>query len=323
MKHILSVSMPRSGHHLLVRLLRSYYGEQFSYCTTYGKSRRDCCKKIPCIEVDKSLDNSHIFMQKNHDFKLKSPLLQDYKYIIQYRHPIPRAMSNFELFIKNGDDIKKRNTKLKFYNFLNNEADYYIGFYQKYIESKFPNILLLKYEDLVDRPEESFRKVITFIQDDDEFFTNKWVKASQELERRSSGGEHKKRKKIFKRNIFDFRFFDYEIIKEIEDKIFSKCPNLGYDSCLNESNKSLSAMINNQDFIQLTSQLNDEDFIDVAYLLYMRRKPDSQGKKNYCEKLRKSVLNRQQLIESLKSSEEFKRKSSKPSPEAKQPLLSS
>ena len=322
MKHILSVSMPRSGHHFLVRLLQAYYGEQFSYCETYGKSRRDCCQKIPCIEVDKSLDNSHVFMQKNHDFKLESPFLKNYKYIIQYRHPIPRSVSNFEVFIRNGDDIDKKNTKLNFYNFLDKEADYYISFYQKYIESRLPNILLLKYENLVDQPEETFRKVVTFIQDDDEFFTDKWLKASQELEIGHFGGEHKKGEKFFKRNIFDFRFFDYEIIQEIEDKIFSKCSYLGYNSCLNVSTKSPSEIINNQDFIRLTSHLNDEDFIEVAYLIYLKRKPESQGKKFYCEKLSKSILTRLNFLDSLKSSEEFKIGLSKPSPEAKQKLLS-
>ena len=116
-----------------------------------------------------------------------------------------------------------------------------------------------------------------------------------------------------RRLIYDFRFFDYEIIKEIEDKIFSRCYNLGYNSCLNVSTKSPSTLINNEDFIQLTYHLEEQDFVEVSYLIYLRRQPESQGRKFYSERLRKSELTRLEFIDSLKSSEEFKKQSLKPS----------
>ncbi len=43
MKKVQSVSIPRTGHHLLVNCLNHYFGEDLKYCNFYG-----CCKTIGC-----------------------------------------------------------------------------------------------------------------------------------------------------------------------------------------------------------------------------------------------------------------------------------
>ena len=305
MKHILSVSMPRSGHHLLVRLLQAYYGEQFSYCDYYGVEKKDCCQKIPCIQVSRYLDGDYIFVQKNHDHRLQDPFLSEYKYIVQYRHPIPRSVSNFEVFVKNRNvkskEIhKKRNTSNSFYDFLERDAKYYIDFYQKYIAPNFPNVLVLQYEYLVDNPKESLKKIVNFIQNDDEFSSFKWSTASSELKFANRKGV-----KFAKRNIFDFRFFDVEKIKRIEENIFKNCPEIEYNSCLNEELKYVKEV----SWVESNYNMSDEEFIEAAYLKFLKRNPGIEGKNFYLEALRNSKLTREQLIHSLKSSSEFKTKS--------------
>ena len=215
--------MPRSGHHLLVRLLTGYYQNDFFYCDYYGVHNKSCCKKIPCINYQEKLEADSVFMQKSHDHALKDPVLDDYKYLIQYRHPIPRSISNFQLYIKK--DSENRNTKEGFKKFLHIEHNYYIGFYEKWLRDAKNNILLLKYEDLSTSSLESIQKVVKFINDNESFDSNKWSNAQKELEYRS-----KKKDKYQQNDISEFRFYDKDLLKEFEDKIFYHCPNLEYES---------------------------------------------------------------------------------------------
>lgn len=215
--------MPRSGHHLLVRLLRGYYQDKFIYCDYYGVHNKDCCKKIPCTNYTEQLKSSSIFMQKSHDHSLKDPILDEYKYVIQYRHPIPRSISNFQLYVKK--DLENRDNKEGFKNFLDIEYNYYVEFYKKWLVGAKSNIALLKYENLTTSSLEFFQKVVEFIDHQNSFDSNKWSNAQKELEYRS-----KKKDKYQQNNISDFRFFDEVLLKEFEEKIFFHCPNLKYES---------------------------------------------------------------------------------------------
>ena len=59
MDHVTGVSWPRSGHHLLVRMLKLYFGETFGYCDFYG-GIEGCCKTVPCTRTDSvHLTKSH------------------------------------------------------------------------------------------------------------------------------------------------------------------------------------------------------------------------------------------------------------------------
>ena len=94
MERVIGVSWPRSGHHLLVRLLTLYFGETFRYCDFYG-GVDNCCKTAPCTRAD-------IHLAKSHDFDLALPQIADRKYLIQYRDFVPSVVSNFELHVRNG-----------------------------------------------------------------------------------------------------------------------------------------------------------------------------------------------------------------------------
>lgn len=215
--------MPRSGHHLLVRLLTKYYQDKFIYCDYYGVHNDNCCGQIPCINYIDKLKDGFVFMQKSHDHALRNRFLYGYKYIAQYRHPIPRSISNFQLYIKK--DLQNRDTKEGFRNFLDLECNYYINFYKKWLLGVKNNILILKYEDLATSSLESIKKIVSFIDGNESIDSYGWFNAQKELKYGSN-----KKDKYQANDIFNFKFFDEDLLKEFEEKIFYYCPNLEYDS---------------------------------------------------------------------------------------------
>src|SRR5450755_1833667 len=99
MKRVISLSIPRSGHHLLVRLVHSYFEHgKFLYCEAY--TDRECCGHIPCDAVSRRAKSkfgcdSHLrlFMQKNHELKLEVPVEATAQYIVQLREPAQAAIA--------------------------------------------------------------------------------------------------------------------------------------------------------------------------------------------------------------------------------------
>ena len=74
MDYVVGISWPRSGHHMLLRLLKLYFGPSFGYCSLYGDRPEhpevpQCCRCVPCTNAGK------INFSKNHDFDL-SPVIQ-------------------------------------------------------------------------------------------------------------------------------------------------------------------------------------------------------------------------------------------------------
>jgi hypothetical protein len=71
------VSFPRSGHHLLGRCLKQYFGRDFHYC--------------PNVFRKAHFKDPKTNYQKNHDFDLSLPNTRAWYYVIQYRHPLTRS----------------------------------------------------------------------------------------------------------------------------------------------------------------------------------------------------------------------------------------
>ena len=158
MKHILGVSMPRSGHHYLVRLLRSYFGDEMGYCEFYGP--KDCCKKIPC---NKTILNKKLFYQKNHDHQLNLRVGSETSCIlvIQFRHPVYQVSSNFELEIKNREYL---NNVMHLQYYLAISAHYYINFWRKWLEGEvLQPAITIEYNDLVSKSMEELSKLLIFL----------------------------------------------------------------------------------------------------------------------------------------------------------------
>lgn len=160
-KVIVCKSMPRSGHHFLVSLLENTFEKEFSYCPFY--TNKDCCELQPCEKKHSGL----LFMQKSHDFQLSDPnkISKSYKYLIQYRHPIPRLFSDWALYTwktqKDGDYES-------FQKFAFERKKYYIDFAKKWIIpfSLNDSCFLMSYESLVGEPVRILQNFVRFALDD-------------------------------------------------------------------------------------------------------------------------------------------------------------
>jgi hypothetical protein len=153
MDYVIGISWPRSGHHMLVRLLHLYFGSDFGYCDYYGHDKT-CCRTVPCQKA------GQINFTKNHDFALDTPQIPDQKYLIQYRDFLPSVISNYELFIRQGGE----DSRTAFCKFASTEFGRYQGFVRKWITSEFgQRQLILNYADFLDDPEGHLAKVILYM----------------------------------------------------------------------------------------------------------------------------------------------------------------
>ncbi len=182
------VSIPRSGHHLLVRLLRSYYrssdkhSRTFFYCGHYKS-----CKTHPCscltrgiVRFRKNRPEPLVILQKSHDRHMPFPgsnepkfwgvssyeepdlrVSLDHDYIIQIRDPIMSIISDYPL------SCGEFTTVDKWLQFAESGMLYRKAFLEKwilqneYIETERYHVV--RYEDMVDDPEVQLRKVIRYI----------------------------------------------------------------------------------------------------------------------------------------------------------------
>lgn len=147
--YVMGVSWPRSGHHLLARLLRLYYGPNFSYCGVY--EQRECCGQMPCARA------GQIRYSKNHDFEGALPQDLSQRYLIQTRAFAPSVVSNFELYLREGgtDDAES------FARFASAQFTAYRAFQTKWVTSDFARTqLVISYEELLQDPAHALRAAL-------------------------------------------------------------------------------------------------------------------------------------------------------------------
>jgi hypothetical protein len=139
--YVIGVSWPRSGHHLLARLLRLYYGPDFAYCGFYGQAK--CCGTAPCARA------GEIRYSKNHDFDGALPQDSSRRYLIQTRAFAPSVVSNFELYLREGG----RDDAASFARFASAQFTAYRAFQDKWVTSEFARSqTVIPYEDLIRDP---------------------------------------------------------------------------------------------------------------------------------------------------------------------------
>lgn len=143
------VSVPRSGHHMLVDLLKAYFGEALRYCEYYREPEKRFGR---CAETN---------AQKNHDFNLTTPVRKDRRYVIQIRNPIDALaswtnLSRLEGLFQSGQDVRHEYA---------NRLAYWQGFVRKWVVPTIPNRLIVRYENFVQRPEPELARVIRFMTD--------------------------------------------------------------------------------------------------------------------------------------------------------------
>lgn len=143
------VSWPRSGHHLLVRLLQRALGPAFGYCQHYHTSAA-CCRRLPCVRDD-------IHLTKSHDFTGDLPQLRGQRYLVQHRAFLPSVISDFELVVRGGGE----DSRTAFLRHASERFGAYRAFRARWIESTFASDqVVLRYEDLVAAPDEALGPVL-------------------------------------------------------------------------------------------------------------------------------------------------------------------
>jgi hypothetical protein len=157
---IFSKSMPRSGHRFLTECLTHYFGPELHYCGFY---RPGCCHRIPCSQPHGDGRANRYFMQKSHDFGFRDSARLNGKYLIQYRSPIPRLQSNYDLAVARGTVAQ---SKEAFADFAERETAYFINFYRKWVAVPCLNALAVAYEDLIGEQARTLAAVVSFIQGD-------------------------------------------------------------------------------------------------------------------------------------------------------------
>lgn len=154
---VFSKSMPRSGHRFLKDCLGLYFGPDLHYCGFY---RPDCCHRTPCALPYNQERTNHYFLQKSHDLGFRDSKRLAGKYLIQYRSPIPRLQSNYELHAR----MTGEHSPESFRAFAEKETIYFINFYQKWVTTSPANALAVAYEDLIQHQREALVTVIGFVQ---------------------------------------------------------------------------------------------------------------------------------------------------------------
>ena len=204
------VSLPRSGHHLLIRILVKLYRFRFGYCGFYDHRKGDsCCGVFPCARPD-------ITLAKQHDFGLDMPVPTDRPLLVQYREFDEAVVSNFELHLNT--DARPDNTAAEFRRFARKEATRYRAFVVKWITStlEVPR-LVVEYNRMTGDPVATVKDVTSFLNDTR--FDDLIPSVIAEIDHISSrGGEAVVAKGAGvanRRKVEQFRFYDLGFFEEV------------------------------------------------------------------------------------------------------------
>ena len=209
--YIFAKSMPRSGHRFLSDCLTHYFGPELHYCGFYSPG---CCHRIPCKHPHQGDRTNRYFMQKSHDFGFRDSNGLNGKYLIQYRSPIPRLQSNYDLAVARGT-IEQ--SQASFADFAERETTYFINFYRKWVAAPRLNALAVAYEDLIEQQERTLAAVIGFITGDsrlDEAALARALAAAPVGGNNGAGAV---------RDPMQYQFFDPVLFARLEHKVAHHC----------------------------------------------------------------------------------------------------
>jgi tetratricopeptide (TPR) repeat protein len=156
-RRILSVSVPRSGHHFLTTLIRRLLGDDCHYCEFYTPV--DCCRSIPCSRSGAA----RLGIQKNHDFDLQLPArLPDVTYVIQYRQPVMAVLSDREYLARmegrdRADDLDE------YVVWLAKKAAYFQEFWTKWLHRPADGHIVVEYSELLRDPVAIVQRVLAAV----------------------------------------------------------------------------------------------------------------------------------------------------------------
>jgi len=155
---VLGKSMPRSGHHYLVNLLLAYFDRSFRYCEVYKVP--DCCRCTPCVRAYDRRQGNSCFLQKSHDFDLTDNPRLEAPYLIQFRSLIPRIQSRFDVRARRGVCAHTREALA---SQCVQDLKYTVGFLNKWLRNRQPNVLAISYESLSETPAVALAQAVRFM----------------------------------------------------------------------------------------------------------------------------------------------------------------
>ena len=151
------MTYPRSGHHLLIKLLIAHYGQRINYSEFYG---------------DKWHLDTHpqTNLQKNHDFGFDAPVdKEDRQYLVQLRRPIDSIVSLYRLNYQGVgrqifDPPLPEDNEETWRRFAQQQAVVWADFYVKWVlRPAVRPRLIVRYEDLARHPHATLTKVGKFL----------------------------------------------------------------------------------------------------------------------------------------------------------------
>lgn len=226
--HLLSVSLPRSGHHYLASLLERLFSDEFRYCEYYTED--GCCRSVPC----QLAGGCRVFLQKNHDFDLRVPVdLPGVTYVVQYRNPLFAALSDREYLARQeGEELA--GDRDEYLVWLARRVAYYEGFFAKWWQPREgTRRVAVDYDDLVDEPGRELARVLE---------TAGVVVDGDRIERAVSGSqEHsvsfpvQTRPPHFERRRLEAsRYLDLELLPVFESLLLDRLPRMCFHRHLPE-----------------------------------------------------------------------------------------
>jgi len=216
-KVLIGASIPRSGHHFLAHMLVRYFGRDLYYCETYTPEK--CCRTVPCIKRGEF----RFIYQKSHDREFLLPSdFGDALYIIQYRHPVPEALSDRELDLKDAigrPSLDFRRTRESYLSWLAAKAIYYRRFHDKWMATRLANGIYLDYDALAARPQDAVRGIVDRAGgalDDSRLAAAVQKETADHRIRVPAESPH----------------YDEELMGSLEDYVVKRCPHYGFSSRL-------------------------------------------------------------------------------------------
>lgn len=223
-RNVVSVSFPRSGHHLLERCLRGIFPGQVAYCDYYRH-----CRTSPCIDGRTNL-------QKCHDFNLRLTRAPGWIYVVQYRHPLEAIVSWYEAELRHrhkyrpGETRLRKAVKLTFLQdselywqfFLAKYVRFWRRFVEKWVMTPPEGALLLSYRDFVQNPVESLTRIVEAVATE----APPQRAAIEAVVREQKIGE--------RRSIRDFRYYDARRFARIEDGILAQLTAVGLSRIIDD-----------------------------------------------------------------------------------------
>lgn len=152
---LMGVSIPRSGHHFLVDLLRALLRDDFRHCEFYAAD--DCCRRVPCTRHF----DARIFYQKHHDLDLQLPTdLAGVRYVVQVRDPVMSTLSDREhIALREGE--ARATDRDEYLVWLGQKACYYERFFEKWVLPGDGERMVVEYDDLVAQTAHVLRRITT------------------------------------------------------------------------------------------------------------------------------------------------------------------